>query len=159
MKLSSINQKNEICLELKMCGYADDEDWFKEVRVSVEMKGQHNNVQADFLAYLHDGKDDEVTDFVKGLHELFESRQGKVELHLEGMEQQDCDRRSITLSFYAIDSSGHIGLALSVSGATRYSNTAEFPFCTTTSFEIDPSLVEEVAYTIEALYEGVGRNA
>lgn len=159
MKLSSLNQKYEINLELNMCGYADDDEWLKEVRVSGDIKSHHNNAKYDFLAYLRKGNEDEITEFIKGLHHLYESRQGKIDLQLDGMEQEDYDKRSILLSFYSSDNLGHIALSLSVSGSTCYSDTSEFPFSTSISFEVDPSLVEEVAYTIEALYEGVGQHA
>ena len=159
MKFISINNQQEIDLELNMSGYADDAEWTKDVRVFLKIKGASSTAEFGFLAYLKDGKDDEISEFIKELHTLFSTLKGKAELRLNGAEQENFDERSMILSLYSIDSLGHIAAEITISGSTRYNNTINLPLGVTVAFEIASATIEEAAFTIEALYEGVNINA
>lgn len=159
MKFISVDSHYEVDLDLDISGYADDDEWTKDVRVSLKVEGAISTAKFEFLAYLRDGKVDEISEFIKELHVLNDRREGKAELRLAGAEQENFNERTLILSLYSIDSVGHIAIEVTLSGSTRYSNAVNLPIGFTVTFEIDPGTIEEAASRIETLYDGVNINA
>ena len=112
-----------------------------------------------FLGYLSTGSRDEVVEFLSQLEALLEKREGKAALKLEGLEEETVEERSLQLTFFPLDSLGHLAVDAEIAGSNRYSDTKEMEFGSRIAFEIEPDSVSSVFREIKSAYGDAGKFA
>ncbi|WP_339143414.1 hypothetical protein [Pseudoalteromonas galatheae] len=141
MQIHSIDRRSNVELELSFFGYADDEEWVKEVGVHSKIKSTHSSSNLAFKAY-SSSHDDEIAQFINALSSLYDARSGEAQLLLRGAAEDTYDDRELRLRFYSLSSLGHLALEVTHSGSERYSNTEMLDFKTKITFEIEAELLQ-----------------
>lgn len=144
MQIHSIDRRSNVELELSFFGYADDEEWVKEVGVYSKIQSTHSLSNLAFKAYLSSSHDDEIAQLLNALSSLYDTRTGEAQLLLRGAAEDTYDDRELKLRFYSLSSLGHLAVEVTHSGSERYSNTETLDFKTKATFEIDAELLQEL---------------
>ncbi|MET4027074.1 hypothetical protein ABIE59_002609 [Marinobacter sp. MBR-99] len=159
MKLSSVDSQDSISFDVGISGYWDDDQYVKEIRVSASLTSLPVSGSIRFLGYLQSGSGDEVVEFLSQIEALLEKREGKAELSLKGLEEETVEERSLKLSFFPLDSLGHLAVEAQLTGSTRYSDKKQLEFGSRVAFEIEPTSVEAVFRDIKSAYGDAGKFA